>query len=64
MAEINGTKTRQNIEKISGTKSWFFAKINKVYIIPNSRIKEEASLLNCRIKGIICQICEETYAKK
>lgn len=63
-AEINRTKNRQNTEKISGTKSWFFEKINKVDKIANSRMKEEAQSLNYRIKRIIHQICEEIYAKK
>ena len=29
-AEINEIETKKTIEKINGTKSWFFEKINKV----------------------------------
>jgi hypothetical protein len=38
-----------NLEKTSGTKSWFFENIKKVDTIPNSRTTEEAPLPNYRI---------------
>lgn len=56
-------KTDKIRKKIGGTKSWLFEKINKVDTMPNSGMKEEAQSLNCKIKRIIYQICEEIYAK-
>jgi len=39
-AEINAIETKETIEQINETKSWFFEKINKIYK-PLARLREK-----------------------
>ena len=42
-AEINEKEMKETIVKINKTKSWFFEKINKMNLSPNSSRKKEES---------------------
>ena len=78
-AEINEKETKENIEKINKTKSWFFEKINKIdkplaRLIKKKREKNQINKIrnengeiatdNTEIQRIIRDYYQQPYANK